>query len=457
MIDAQLTARLREEVDAFGIFQPQSYATQRAHAFFTDFVARKGPRLQEREEGATFYDLYTGFVAWDIDSEIAAFADHLVVEGDRRTAEALPQLWEEFLQRSFAMQAFLAESGECGMTGVPFARSVEKMREVHAFLQQRKHDDDKLYEKLLNHGVPELYAEIIIQQFENIEQLHPAQPSKNVVYHIVDERGNKKVLKFVPAERRAEADIEALVLHEFKKHPVLYHYVPTSFVSEPITISVGNYSFALLVEEDVTGKSPQQPVEYWLKALAHIHHFGTEVMDQIGNYKPALRLAKDKDEARIEQSGVTIDRVLRADLVQENTEDGNTFIHQDIRRQNRVGRYAIDWGHAGRGNPYLDVARVLLDSQLQQGRVYGSEDYKRSLALYTRERKQLSGITTPITAHEVEAAYLEFTKIGLLYAQSQLAYLREKGTLCTPGEIQDRKFLNFARLQLETKLQRRRN
>src|SRR3989338_3569160 len=99
MIEAQLTARLREEVGAFGKFQAESYATQRAHTVFTDFVARRGPHLQERD-GATYYGLHTGFAAWDIDSDIAAFADHLIHQGDRRTAEALPSFWEEFLQRS---------------------------------------------------------------------------------------------------------------------------------------------------------------------------------------------------------------------------------------------------------------------------------------------------------------------------------------------------------------------
>jgi len=141
-------------------------------------------------------------------------------------------------------------------------------------------------------------------------------------------------------------------------------------------------------------------------------------MDELGVFNPAVRLTRARDQQRIDLANIEYDAVLRDEIVSMALEEAQTFIHQDARRQNRIGRYLIDWGHAGRGNPYLDLVRVLFDSQLQSQTVFTEDHYKNLIGQYLTNVKKTQGDFNKLTSEEVNQGYFEFQKIALFYTQS---------------------------------------
>jgi hypothetical protein len=293
---------------------------------------------------------------------------------------------------------------------------------------------DSLEEILVGQGINPYAAMVISAEFGDLQECHPAKvASKNQVYHV-----DGKVIKLVTNKK--EAEIEALVNREFSQHPVLGKYVARGLVDKPIEVKLDGATKYMVVQEDVSTNVGDPGLKYWLKAAAQLQVYGTEIMDRLGNYHPALSLTKEKDEARVKDSGIIIDPDIRKDLKDAGIENQLVFIHQDLRAANREGIKVIDWGHAGRGNPYLDVARILLDAQLQRGRPFTEGDYKQCISFFLGERNKALKIEGPTVA-EVNRGYQEFKEISLLYAEAQSAYLVSKGNACSVEERDNCEFL----------------
>jgi thiamine kinase-like enzyme len=293
---------------------------------------------------------------------------------------------------------------------------------------------DSLEEILVGQGINPYAAMVIKAEFGDLQECHPAKvASKNQVYHVDD-----KVVKLVSSKE--EAEIEALVNREFSQHAVLRKYVAKGLVGSPIKVEMGGVTKYMIIQEDVSTNVKDPGLKYWLKAAAELQVYGTEIMNRLGNYHPALSLTKEKDEARVKDSGIIIDTDIRKDLREAGIENQLVFIHQDLRAANREGIKVIDWGHAGRGNPYLDVARILLDAQLQRDRPFTKEDYKQCISFFLGERNKALKIDSP-TVEDVNRGYQEFKEISLLYAQAQSAYLVSKGDDCSVGERDNCEFL----------------
>ncbi|MBW2964769.1 phosphotransferase [Candidatus Woesearchaeota archaeon] len=325
-------------------------------------------------------------------------------------------------------------------------------------LRQYRQTDDIL-DKLVKAGVREQDAEAIASEFEDLLECRPADiKSKNQVYHLTDCYGRKKVIKFVTSNK--EARIESLVNYHFSRHPVLSRYVAGSDFELPEEVRIGSDTKHIVIQEDICEKADQhldnilkngtrrqlnEYLEFWMKALAELHVYGTGIMDDIGVRETALRLTKEKDNDRVNTSNRLVRIVgyarLRQDIAEMDLESRDAFIHQDIRAENRIGQYAIDWGHAGRGNPMLDIARVLSDYDVNKRGVLSDDLIKQYIASYLREKKQLLGDTARVSDSELDSEFMEFCGLRLLYFQAQTAYLVSKGDECSDGEVRTKDFM----------------
>lgn len=317
------------------------------------------------------------------------------------------------------------------LSGCPFEKPFDTKLEL-----------DSLVDTLIGQGVRPIDAEVIASNFEDVvEGKSPEVKSKNVVYHISDVYGNNRVIKFVKDKKEAEA--ECFANFHFSQHPILRRYVPRGFIDKPLEVILGDDLRYVTIQEDVSetksknlddvliSGSKDEVIDYlenWMKVLARFHVYGTEIADRYDNNNPALRLTKEKDEDRVRN--IEHDPILRSDVRAEVIEDKLEYIHQDIRSENRLGNYAIDWGHSGRGNPLLDVARVLLDVDVKKKLSFDEDFYKHFIGIYLDEKSRISRKSM----RDVDSAYLEFKKLGLIYMQSQSAYLISKGKDCSPKE-----------------------
>ena len=296
-----------------------------------------------------------------------------------------------------------------------------------------------LEDTLIEQGINPQDAELVSKKVDAVVECKPTEViSKNVVYYVTDKLGNKKIVKIV--RDKEEAEIEALVNYNFSKHPVLKLYLPQGLIEKPLETKVGEETRYVLLQEDVSQlaskkldsllKQGRQGIQtylgYWMKNLAALHVYGTEVMDYLGNTKKAQSITKERDQERILTSHLKIDKSLRDELIAEGFLEGNVFIHQDLRLDNRLGEYALDWGHSGRGNQYLDIARVLIDPSINHKGQLSGEDTKRVIGIYLREVNKLKGEEKLVTREDLNLAYKNFKKIVLLYSQSQIGYLTTK-------------------------------
>ncbi|PIN79893.1 hypothetical protein COV16_01795 [Candidatus Woesearchaeota archaeon CG10_big_fil_rev_8_21_14_0_10_34_8] len=312
---------------------------------------------------------------------------------------------------------------------------------------------ETIVQKLVEQGVGEREAAVIADNFEIVNGRPVEEKSKNLVYYINEADGSRKVVKFV--RNKEEADIEALANYHFSRHSVLRHHVASSNMETPAEVMVDDCPVYLTVQRvkpdngaekmlQGTQKQRRTYLNNWMKILARFHVYGTQIMDGLDNDKKALSLYKEKDNDRVATANKVVrvvgDIGLRTALVQEDIENRGEFIHQDIRIENRIGYSAIDWGHAGRGNGLLDVARVLSDYEVQARGTLTDCDYKLLLAEYLKEKKGILGKPTEVSNAEVEQAYLEFNGIRLLYYQAQSAYQISRGPLLSPREIKTLEF-----------------
>lgn len=331
-----------------------------------------------------------------------------------------------------------------------------------------------LIDTLLHAGIPEIDAIAIDSLFDELQKCRPAAlQSKNVVYHVVDKNGRPLVLKFVA--NKGEADMEALILSEFPHDPHLRNTVkvPRGYNRVPIPVTVGEATKYLVIQEDVStanrafdatlqrGSRRQvySLLERRLRIAAHIHVYGTQLMEKLGNHQRALRLDKEKDEARILESGILMDSRLRADTLSRGVLYGNELIHQDLRPENIIEPRVlslddtiIDWGHAGRGTGLIDVARLLLDHRAQRYGAFGKDEYAYFLRVYLAEKKKLMGLKGEITTQELERVYHDFMGVCVLYAQAQGAYLIQKAHACSPDEAASGQYLRSSVRDLEREL-----
>ncbi|MFA6888771.1 MAG: hypothetical protein WC254_04720 [Candidatus Woesearchaeota archaeon] len=304
--------------------------------------------------------------------------------------------------------------------------------------------NNSVAEALLIHGVGEEHAGILASQHEIVDGI-PAEKSKNLVYIIQEPNGKRQVVKFV--EKKEEADIEALALYHFSRDSRLGLYVPRSELEVPSLVQIGDEPRYVTVQSFVsdakadrllqgTKKEAMQYLNNWMRILARLHVYGTEIMDELGNEKPALRLCKEKDLDRIAVASRIIPLVydlgLQRTLVGSQIEQGHEFIHQDTRKENRIGYYLIDFGHAGRGNGLLDIARVVSDYSVQK-HYLTNDDERRLLKTYISEKNRIQGKNTP-SIQDLEQTCNGFTAIRLLYFQAQSAYQITRRELLTPHE-----------------------
>ena len=304
--------------------------------------------------------------------------------------------------------------------GHQIARGFERLDDIIRKYTTQTAATTTLFERLLDQNVPEIYAEVIARDFEDLAELHEEAPSKNRVYNLRDTQGRSIELKFIPKSRQKEAEMGHLVLKEFAEHPVLSQYVPELLNETLEEFPAGDESFYLVVQEDIRGKTARRSNEEWMKILAQVHVYGAEVMDKVDEYRNAHSMTRDKDEDRIES--LIIDPTLRRDVVASNIDERTDFIHQDPAK-NIIEGYLIDWDHAGRGNGLIDLVRMFYHPRILAKGGFSEDRQKRYLSVYLNERQRITGNSEPVSDQMVNTAYHELNGLALLYAQAQAGFL----------------------------------
>jgi hypothetical protein len=323
-----------------------------------------------------------------------------------------------------------------------------------------------IYETLLEQGVKEQDAHVIVQEFQGVLKAKPVEiASKNQVYFLSDKQGRKKVLKFV--NNKEEADIECLVNYHFSTHRILKTNIARGYNEIPIEVQVGDTKKHLVVQEDRRDKANyalQQMLDkgnkeqlfsylnYWMRKLAEFHFYGTLIMNKLGNYAKARSIIKDADDERIKVGKYKHDPVLRSECAARDIEGGNIFIHQDLRYENRLCQTALDWGHAGRGNYLLDPVKLLSDSAVQK-RINDrseltEEQYKRLLQTYLNTMRMLKKLPE-VELKDLNQVYYEFNAMRKVYFESQAAYYDFKGGECTLNEQATNEFMQAKQSEVE--------
>ena len=380
----------------------------------------------------------------------AGFKDHIdskffreKYKQQNRVFHKLVELGVEYAKNELGIQVKNVD-----LTGCPFEKQYCDILKL-----------DDLIENLIKYDVKPIDAEVIAGNFEDVIEGRPTGvKSKNVVYYITDVYGNNKVIKFV--KNKKEADAECFANYNFSQHPVLRKYVPKGFTEIPIKLQFGSDIRYVTIQENVNYKtgvrlnnllkngSKEQLIEYveeWMRNLAAIHFYGTEVANKLNKYSSALRLTKEKDESRVKV--VNHDFNLRADIRAERLEDMLKPNGDFSNAEARIGKYAIDWGHSGRGNPILDVARVLLDVDIKKKLHLDDNGHKHFINIYLKNKDNFKGKIT--SAFDINNAFFEFRKIGLLYMQSQAAYLISRGNDCSEKERETISYMEGEILRLE--------
>ena len=270
-------------------------------------------------------------------------------------------------------------------------RKIEKIQSVN------------LIDKLILAGFEEQHAEFIANSLGDTEEGEAVGiNSKNKVYFLKDVHGAKKVIKFV--DKKDEADLEMIVNHSFAKHPVLKHFVPGTDIESPIDFEMNGKTKYAVIQNDVRPESKSklahtyfknqpinhQYIEHWIRAIARVHHYGSEIMQEIGEMKPAETIScipgRVKDLERLEDCKITYNNLSKInEYVDEATEFQKSFIHFDLKPENRLGHYIIDWGGAGWGSHFLDVSMILNDARFPLNK----ESKEYFVKLYINQRNEL--------------------------------------------------------------------
>jgi len=330
-----------------------------------------------------------------------------------------------------------------------------------------RYSPESLLYTLVRSNVCEGDAQAIIAFFEG--EILGGRPSdikgKNSVYEInvTDRFGKKQVIKFV--RDREEARIESLVNYHFSRDPVLRNFVPGSSLEKPIELNVGDESFYLTIQEEVNGRADARLdnllrsgskrdrdayLSYSMKVLANMHVRGTAIMNQLAKYsldgevrelagKKAQNLVREKDYDRREVLGIKLDNGFISNLAESGIQDRDWFIHADLKYENKIGQFYIDWGISGKGNPYLDLARVFVDNTVQRASPLIEDEITYFISGYLRERNRIMGLPAP-SHDEVEKGYVEYQQMEYLLASSLGPYLMVKDKP-TPNEAMSGKIM----------------
>jgi hypothetical protein len=310
-------------------------------------------------------------------------------------------------------------------------RELEKMKikiELHTpKIQYAEETKPSLLDTLSSQGICDEDAESIAENFEDLVQCDPVGlKSKNIVYSMLLRKEGRRIVKFVTDKE--EAETECLVNYWFSRHPVLRRYSVSCDHAKPIKAKVGTVEKYLVIQKQIP--IPRMAIDwhdhdslfsylgYWMQALADVHNHGTALMDKLGNFRKAQSLNRTKDKNR-RTLNRSYDESRISDIMLSGIESGRTFIHSDCRFENRIGHKFIDWGNAGRGNPYLDVARVLVDGRFHL-------DYEGKAQLIKRY------LSSAENGHTFERAMKEYQSLAYLMSSSIGAYL--SGTSCSEEE-----------------------
>tara|TARA_Y100000310_G_scaffold345452_1_gene465164 strand:- start:3685 stop:5259 length:1575 start_codon:yes stop_codon:yes gene_type:complete len=311
---------------------------------------------------------------------------------------------------------------------------------VSSYLTKR--EDTNLIDILLAQGIDPVHAEYIAQEFEDLKQVSPTEiASKNQVFYCGD-----SVIKFV--SDKVEANIESKVNYHLSRDQRLSHLVPRSDLESAIEAQIGDSKKHITIQEKIKDASIRPTLAYWLKALAHTHVYGTEVMDKLRDFQAARSMTQDLNDQKVYAGSLKVDKSLRKDLIDSGVGSGTEFIHQDFRSANRVGHYAVDWGHAGRGDPYLDLSRLLLDAEIQSERPFTDDNYKQCLSFYLTEKNKALRVEAP-TREDVDTALSKFKSMGLLLSQYQGTHLNRKADSCSSEESKNLKLFEYTARVLE--------
>lgn len=244
--------------------------------------------------------------------------------------------------------------------------------------------------------------------------------SRNYTFHVLDEQGNKWLLKANRTKEKAEK--EAAYNYFLSKH---FDFVPRGFSPQPIEF--GNTIYLTLQQE----VSPlyivsESSLEHKLACLAQFHREAAEILQRKGVklsekwLYPPERM--DEEYAFLRNGGglkgetvlysLPYDPVfLREALAYIEGTDYQVLVHGDVKRDNWVGRHLVDGEEYGFGHPALDLALLFMQESLPR-RAWG--DYlHRYLVLKNN-------------GHEPDTAEEKKLQEGMPYA---LAYLAVKEIL----------------------------
>ena len=302
---------------------------------------------------------------------------------------------------------------------------------------------ESLVDKLLKTGFHEAHAEFIAENLEVESGKTIDLETKNQVYFLKDIYGNKKVIKFVDSKK--EAELEVAVNKKFGEHHVLKQYVAGTDQDTPIEFEINGETKYAVIQNDITHKafpeiekamlknekSRHQYVEHWMRTLARIHHYGSEIMSELGMTTPAETIScmpgREKDLMRLEDCAETrnnLDKI--KDLVEEATTYQTSFIHFDAKPENRMGTRLIDWGNAGWGSHYLDVSMILNDTRIP----LSNEEKEHFVKQYIQQRNEL--IKQERSNHpfmDEKEGIQEYKNMEFLINSTFTAYYASKGML----------------------------
>lgn len=273
--------------------------------------------------------------------------------------------------------------------------------------------------------------------------------SKNKVYYLQDVFGTAKTIKFYEDEK--EARMEAIVNYFFPFDKDLATLVPGTDQREPSFFTVDGTELYVVIENDVRVKASfneftlnlnkrsfrQQYFSSWMHKLAVIHVKGTQMMNMLGNYDGAKDLFREKDKERIDAvyGAVTLSMLEDANASIDPLEA--VFINQDLKLDNRIGEYVVDWGGSGRGHPYTDLAMVLNDprSNLSEG------EKRHYLSLYLKKRQSLEETQSSYSLRTLDAEFAKYKNTEFAFISMISAFYETRNAIISPVSEEYRQFL----------------
>ncbi len=297
-----------------------------------------------------------------------------------------------------------------------------------------------LEEKLLGEGFSNLHANFISNELMDSLEVSSGSTvdvaSKNAVYYLTDILGNKKAIKFY--EDKKSADMQAAVNYFFSADEVLKQFVGGSDLRESIPFELDGKKLYAVVENDVrenalfneldinldSSNAKKQYFGNWMNKLATLHVRGTAIMNMIGNHDSSQSLMRDEEVERFDDLYDAESNEFLSDAHKITGELHLDFINQDLKLPNRIGQYIVDWGNAGRGNPYVDLAVVLNDPRTNL-----SEDEKQLyVSQYLKGRKSIAKGTIAQREFDLDVEMKKYSAAEFLVTSVLDAHYKSKNS-----------------------------